>query len=193
MPPKILVFPGSNRQGSFNARLADAAAQELAARQADVTRISLADYPLPIMDEDLQDRDGIPENAMKLARMIASHDGVFLACPEYNSSIQPLLKNTIDWVSRVSKDGERPLRAWRGRIVALGSASDGQFAGVRGLYHVRSVLMNVGAQIVTEQCSVSRASTAFTEDGRIGEERIAKMLGTACQSLIDHCRALARR
>lgn len=193
MTPKILVFPGSNREGSFNASLAAAAAHALTVKGADVTRISLADYPLPIMDEDLQTREGIPENALKLARLIALQDGLFLACPEYNSSIPPLLKNTIDWVSRVSTDAGRPLRAWRGRVVALGSASDGQFGGIRGLYHVRSVLMNVGAQIVTEQCSVSRASTAFTEDGQLGDERNARMLDAACQSLIDHCRAVASR
>lgn len=193
MSPKILVFPGSIRTGSFNAQLADAAARELAVLGADVTRISLADYPLPLMNEDLQKEEGIPENALKLARMIAAHDGLFLACPEYNSSITPLMKNTVDWVSRVSKDGERPLKAWRGRVVALGSASNGQFAGVRGLYHMRAVLMNVAAQIITEQCSVARAAAAFTKDGGIAEERVARMLSAACQSLVDHCRFRARQ
>lgn len=192
MTPKILVFPGSIRSGSFNASLAGAASRELAAIGADVTRISLADYPLPIMDEDLQAREGVPQNALKLARLIAEQDGLFLACPEYNSSIPPLLKNTIDWVSRVSRDGDRPLRAWKGRIVALGSASDGRFAGIRGLYHVRSVLMNVGCQILTEQCSVSFASKAFDENGALIEERTAGLLKAACRSVVDHCRFAAR-
>ncbi|MBR7538899.1 NAD(P)H-dependent oxidoreductase, partial [Mycobacterium tuberculosis] len=106
---------------------------------------------------DLEEEKGIPENAMKLGRLFAAHDGILIASPEYNSSIPPLLKNTIDWVSRISRDGEKPLRPYAGKIVALCSSSDGNFAGVRGLYHLRSVLMNVGTLIISEQCSVAHA------------------------------------
>ena len=117
--------------------------KELALQGAEVTRISLIDYPLPIMDQDLEKEKGVPENAMNLARLIAAHDGILIASPEYNSSIPPLLKNTIDWVSRITKDGGglQPLcRQDRGAR----SSSDGNFAGVRGLYHLRSVLMDAG-------------------------------------------------
>ncbi|MFH1517402.1 MAG: NAD(P)H-dependent oxidoreductase [Pseudomonadota bacterium] len=187
MIPKILVFPGSNRSGSFNAALAAAVSVELARQGADVTRISLIDYPLPIVDEDLKIQSGIPDNAMKLGRLIAAQDGIFLCCPEYNCSIPPLLKNTIDWVSLISKDGDRLFKPWSGRYVALGSASDGKFAGIRGLNHVRPVMMNVGAQVISEQCSVSAAADAFDEDGRLKDERTQAMLIRACKSLITHC------
>ena len=105
--PKILVFAGSIRTGAYSGRTADVAQKELAMQGAEVTRISLADYPLPIMDEDLEKEKGVPENAVKLARLIAAHDGLLIATPEYNGSIPPLLKNTIDWVSRV-RTGWRP-------------------------------------------------------------------------------------
>lgn len=188
MTPKILVFAGSIRSGSFNVSLAAAAAKEFALLGADVTRISLADYPLPIMDEDLQKANGVPENAVKLARIIAAHDAVFIASPEYNASIPPLLKNTVDWVSRVSRDGDKPLRAWKGRIVAFGSASEGRFAAARGLYHLRAVLMAVGAEIISAQCSISGASTAFGEDGSLVDERSAKALTSTCRGLIDRAK-----
>src|SRR5690606_40449892 len=84
---------------------------------------------------------------------------------EFNASIPTLLKNTIDWVSRISSDGDKPFRPYAGLTVGLCSSSDGVFAGMRGLYHLRAVLMNVGVQIVTEQCSVGHASVAFNEDG----------------------------
>ena len=100
MAPKILVFAGSIRTGAWSGRTADAAMKELALQGAEVTRISLADYPLPIMDEDLEAQKGIPENAVKLARLIAHHDGVLVATPEYNGSISSVLKNAIDWASR---------------------------------------------------------------------------------------------
>ena len=105
--PKILVFAGSIRTGALSGKLAALAAKELALADADVTRISLADYPLPIYNGDLEKEKGIPENAVKLARLIAAQQGVFIATPEYNNSLPPLLKNTIDWVSRNKCRAER--------------------------------------------------------------------------------------
>lgn len=187
MTPRILVLPGSNRTGSFNASLAAAASVELAGQGADVNRISLVDYPLPLVDENLKNESGIPENAMKIGRLIAAHDGVFLCCPEYNSSIPPLLKNMIDWVSLIKTDGDRPFKPWAGRYVALASASNGKLGGIRGLYHVRSVMMNVGTQVISEQCAVSGAAEAFEADGRLRDERTSTMLAKTCTSLIRHC------
>src|SRR6266404_9222746 len=95
---KILVIPGSLRSGSLNARLAAVAARELAQSGAEVTRISLADFPLPIYDGDLQAKSGVPKNAVNLKRMIGAHQGVLIVTPEYNSSVPALVKNTLDWV-----------------------------------------------------------------------------------------------
>ena len=187
MTPRILVLPGSNRNGSFNAALAAAASLELAGQGADVSRISLADYPLPLVDENLKNETGVPENAVKLGHLIAAHSGVFLCCPEYNSSIPPLLKNMIDWVSLITRDGDRAFKPWQGRYVALGSASNGKLGGIRGLYHVRSVMVNVGAQVISEQCAVSGAADAFEADGRLKDERTQAMLTNTCKSLIRHC------
>src|SRR4029079_2291594 len=98
---KILVIPGSLRTGSLNAMLAAVAAHEIAQSGADVTRISLADYPLPIYDGDLQAKSGVPKHAINLKRMWSAHHAILIVTPEYNPSVPPLVKNTIDWVSRV--------------------------------------------------------------------------------------------
>ena len=105
--PKILVIPGSLRTGSHNARLAALAAKELVLAEAEVTRISLADYPLPLFDADLAADSGLPAAAVQLKRMLMAHQGVFITSPEYSASVTPLLKNTIDWISRVRDRGER--------------------------------------------------------------------------------------
>ncbi|WP_048647172.1 NADPH-dependent FMN reductase [Nitratireductor soli] len=193
MNSRILVFAGSIRSGAYSGQTADAAMKELALQGAEVTRISLADYPLPIMDQDLEKEKGIPENAYRLGRLIAAHDGVLIASPEYNASIPPLLKNTIDWVSRLSKDDGRPLRPWVGKAVGLCSSSDGNFAGLRGLYHLRAVLMNCRAEIVTPQCSVARAQDAFDEDGSFKDERLRGMMEAVCRTLIERARMLSTR
>src|SRR5262245_34077284 len=100
---KILVIPGSLRTGSLNAKLAAVAGHALALQGADVTRISLEDYPLPIYDGDLQAKSGVPKHAVNLKRMMAAHHGVLIVTPEYNSSVPVLVKKHIDWISRVQE------------------------------------------------------------------------------------------
>jgi chromate reductase, NAD(P)H dehydrogenase (quinone) len=190
--PKILVFAGSNRIGSFSGKLADAAALELGKAGAEATRIALIDYPLPIMDEDLEREKGIPDNAYRLARMMAAHDGVLICSPEYNASIPPLLKNTLDWVSRISKDNGRPLKPYQGKIAALCSCSEGAFAGIRGLVHLRAVAMNVGMTVISEQCSVPNANEAFDDNGLLKNQRPKDALAKVAGTLTQMCRAMGR-
>ena len=148
---------------------------------------------MPIVDQDLEREHGVPENALRLARQIAAHDGLLIASPEYNSSIPPLLKNAIDWVSRVHADNGKPFRPYAGKVAGLCSSSDGNFAGIRGLYHLRAVLMNCGVEIVTPQCSVARAGEAFDEHGRFKDERTRKAMENVCRTLIDRARLLSPR
>ena len=120
---KILVIPGSLRTGSLNAKLAAVAAHEFAQAGAEVTRISLVDFPLPIYDGDLQAKSGVPKHAVNLKRMIGAHHGVLIVTPEYNSSVPPLVKNTIDWVSRVQDAHETRGQVFRERAFAIAAAS----------------------------------------------------------------------
>ena len=193
MIPRILVFAGSVRTGALSGKTADAAMKELAMQGAEVTRISLADYPLPLVDQDLEQEQGVPANAVRLGRLVHAHDAVLIASPEYNASIPPLLKNTLDWVSRVRKDDGRPLRPFAGKAAALCSSSDGAFAGVRGLYHLRAVLMNLQAEIITPQCSVPRAQDAFDEEGGFKDEHLRIRMRTVCTTLIERARMLSTR
>lgn len=187
MTPKVLVVAGSNRSGSFNRQLAQAAAKTLALMEAEVTVIALVDYPLPLVDEDLMRDRGVPENAVRLARMLAAHDALFLASPEYNASIAPLMKNALDWISLVNSAGARPVRPYDGLTVALASASDDRLGGVRGLDHLRTVLVHLGALVVSEQCTVHGAGKAFGADGMPSGAREAAALRGACRALLDHC------
>ena len=191
--PKILVFAGSLRIGAFSISTADAAMKELALQGADVSRMSLGDYPLPIMDQNLEKEKGVPENALKLARQIAAHDGMLIASPEYNASIPPLLKNALDWVSRVRRDGARPFKPFDGKVAALCSSSNGNFAGARALYHLRAVLMHCHVEVITPQCSVSKASEAFDEDGQFRDEALRHRMETVCRTLIERAAMMSTR
>ena len=189
MSPKILVFAGSIRSGSYNARLAALAAKELTLIDADVTLISLADYPMPLYDGNLEQATGPPESAIKLKRLFGIHQGVFIASPEYNASVTPLLKNTLDWISRVREGREPSLAAYRGRIFALGAASNGAFGGMRSLMALRQVLeLGCGAMVLPEQISVREAASAFDEMDNLKDERGAHALRRVVQRLMEMAR-----
>jgi chromate reductase len=191
--PRILVFAGSVRTGAYSGRTADVAQKELAVQGAEVTRISLADYPLPILDEDLEREQGIPENARQLGRLISAQDGMLIATPEYNGSIPPLLKNTIDWVSRVRHEGGRAARPLAGKVAGLCSSSSSHFAGIRCINHLRAVLVRCQMEVVTPECSVPDGSEAFDEDGNFRDKRLYQSMEHLCRTLIETSRLLSTR
>jgi NAD(P)H-dependent FMN reductase len=191
--PKILVMPGSVRTGSHNVRLAALAAKELTLLDVEVTRISLADYPLPIYDADIDARAGQPANALKLKQMIMAHHGVFIASPEYSASVTPLLKNALDWVSRVRERGDPTYAAFKGRVFAISSASPGRTGGLRSLMALRQILeLGCGALVIPEQVTVQRADTAFDEMDNINDTAIASQLRTQLERLVDMARMMVR-
>jgi len=191
--PKILVFAGSIRSGAFSGRTADVAQKTLALEGAEVTRISLADYPLPIFDQDLEKEKGIADNAMKLARLVAAHDGVLVATPEYNGSVPPLLKNTIDWVSRVRRDNGAVLRPLAGKPAGLCSSSEGCFAGIRAINHLRAVLVRCQMEVVAPECSVPEGAAAFDEAGNFRDDRLQKSMEVLCRTLTQAARLASTR
>lgn len=182
---KILVIPGSLRTGSLNARLAAVAAHELAQSGAEVTRISLADFPLPIYDGDLQAKSGVPKHAVNLKRMIAAHHGILIVTPEYNSSVPALVKNTIDWVSRVQDPHEVRGQVFRDRVFAVASASGGRLGGARALAALRLILAACHAQVIPNQLALSFADDAYDEMDRLKNSADAEALKALARQLID--------
>lgn len=165
---RLLFVAGSTRQGSLNKRLAKLGVEIANANGIHSTFADLGDYPMPLYDGDLEEREGPPENARKLKALFEVHHGIFIVSPEYNASIPPLLKNALDWVSRIRDEGEPPLAVFKTRVFAIGSASPGAFGGIRGLTVLRQTLeIGTGALVLPDQFAVPRASTAFSDDGRL--------------------------
>ena len=182
---KILVIPGSLRTGSLNAKLAATAAHELALAGAEVTRLSLADFPLPIYDGDLQGKSGVPKHAVNLKRMMSAHHGVLIVTPEYNSSVPPLVKNTIDWVSRVQDAHETRGQVFRGRAFALAAASEGRLGGSRSLAALRLILAACHALVIPNQLALPFASQAYDDMDRLKHPADGEALGAMVRQLID--------
>jgi len=168
--PKILAFAGSTRTDSFNKKLVKIASTGATEAGADVTVIDLRDFPLPIYDSDLEQKDGLPSNARKLKDLMLSHHGFLISSPEYNSSISAVFKNTIDWASRQS-EGEIPLACFKNKVAGIMSASPGMLGGLRGLVHVRSILGNIGVIVMPDQAAIAKAHEAFNEDGTLKDKK----------------------
>src|SRR6202043_3208163 len=182
---KILVIPGSLRTGSLNARLAAAASYQLAQTGAEGTRVSLGDFPLPIYDGDLQTKSGVPKNAINLKRMMSAHHGVLIVTPEYNSSVPALVKNTIDWVTRVQDAHETRGQVFRERPFAIAAASESRLGGTRALAALRLVLTACHATVIPNQLALSFAAEAYDDMDRLKHPADGEALNALVRQLID--------
>jgi chromate reductase len=182
---KILVIPGSLRTGSLNARLAATAACELAQAGAEVTRISLADFPLPVYDGDLQSKSGVPKHAVNLKRMIGAHHGVLIVTPEYNSSVPALVKNTIDWLTRVQDAHESRGQVFRERPFGIAAASDSRLGGARSLAALRLILTACHATVIPNQLALSFAGEAYDDMDRLKHPADIDAMAGLVRQLID--------
>lgn len=168
--PTILAFAGSTREASYNKSLVKIALAGARSAGAEVTYLDLRELALPIFDEDLEARDGLPPGSRKLKDLLLAHQGLLISSPEYNSSISAALKNAIDWASR-PVPGEAPLQCFDGKVAALMSASPGALGGLRGLVHVRAILGNIRVLVLPDQVAVSKAHEAFDADGKLKDAK----------------------
>ena len=182
---KILVIPGSLRTGSLNAKLAAVAAHQFAQAGVEVTRLSLADFPLPIYDGDLQVKSGIPKHAINLKRMIGAHHGVLIVSPEYNASVPALLKNAIDWVSRVQDPHESRGDVFRNRAFALAGASQSRLGAARALQALRLILTSCHANVIASQFTLAFADQAYDDMDRLKTQADSDGLKEMVRQLID--------
>ena len=181
---RILAFAGSTRKESLNKLLVANAAKSAERTGATVTLIDLADFPMPIFDQDYEAEHGMPEHAVRLKQLFLDHNALLIASPEYNSSVSAVLKNAIDWISRRSK-GEPMKAAFLGKVAAIMAASPGGLGGIRGLVHLRSILQNIGVLVMPDQITLSEAHSAFGDDGLLSNERKQGTVDALAKELVQ--------
>jgi NAD(P)H-dependent FMN reductase len=187
-PVRILGLSGSTRAHSHNRALVEIAASAAARAGAEVELISLRDFHLPLYDADLEAEGGVPTKARALKSLFVECDGYLIASPEYNGSLTAVLKNAIDWISRPTDQGETAftLRAFKGKVAGIMSASPGSWGGVRGLAHLRQILSGMGTLVVAEQLAVPSAGNAFDESGALqnpGQHAAIEAIGARVEHL----------
>lgn len=182
---KILAFAGSLREHSYSKRVVKTAMKGAIDAGADVTFVDLRDYPMPIYNEDDHKKDGFSENALKLQKLLADHDGLLVASPEYNGSLPGALKNAIDWASRAS-DEYKMGGVFKGKIAAIMTESPGVFGGIRCLSHLRGVLSILLVNVLPSEIAVGKVGEMFDGDGaEMTDAKMRKVLEDLGASLVD--------
>ena len=184
MSTKILAFAGSTRINSYNKLLVRNAVHIAEQQGATVTLLDLRDYPMPLYDGDLETNSGIPACALELRNLMKENHGILLSCPEYNSAISAVLKNTIDWISR-PLPGDPPLVAFSGKTAALLAASPGALGGIRTLASVRSILANLGMIVIPKQYAHGNTKDSFDPDGNLISESAQNRVSAVVEQLMQ--------
>jgi NAD(P)H-dependent FMN reductase len=181
---RLLFFAGSTREGSYNKKLARLAQHIATANGIEGVFVDLRDYPMPLYNGDLEAEQGPPLKAAEFKALLSEYPGVLIASPEYNSSVTPLLKNTIDWVTRVRAKGETGLEVYKSRVFAISGASPGYYGAMRSLLTLRQILVvGVGATVIPQQLALPRANDAFEEDGSLKDKAQQTMLKDVVEKL----------
>ncbi len=169
----LLTICGALRAGSTNRLLLAEAARVFGA-----AKVVDADLRLPLYDNDLEDTSGIPDEVQMLAGQIRSADAVVISTPEYNKSLSGVLKNALDWVSRV------PGAVWRDKPVAIVSAADGRAGGERAQFALRLCMVAFRPRLlVGPEVMVAHSRAAFGADRRLIDARTVKGLSELMQAL----------
>lgn len=179
MTVTVITLSGSTRQGSVNTKLAAAFATICGGLGANAKALSLADFTAPLYDPDWESENGVPDTIKALGEVMHGADAAFIASPEYNSGITPLLKNTMDWLSRLKP------HPFKDTLFSLGGASPGAMGGIRALPALRTSLVGLNAIVMPEQLTVGGAMQAFGEDGRFANERSAEFAKLQAERLIE--------
>ena len=170
----ILGISGSLRKASYNSA-ALRLAQQLAPEGVDIT---LADISaIPLYNDDVR-LEGLPPSVVSLGEQIASADAVMIATPEYNYSIPGVLKNAIDWLSKIDK------QPFDRKPMAILGASMGAMGTARSQYDLRKVFVFLNAHLLNHpEIMIASAHARFDADGNMTDEKTREMIAAQIVAL----------
>lgn len=184
---RILAFAGSARRQSHNKQLARAAAQVAQDADASVTWIDLRNFDIPLYDADLEAEQGLPSEVLRLRALFAAHDALIVASPEYNGFFSPLLKNTLDWLSRPT--GGAPRHAvFAGKAVLLLCAAGGGSGGARGLQQLRLQFGHLQARVHEQEFILAHSADALDGSGSLRSQEQRVRLAGVVRPFVDASR-----
>ena len=175
----FLVFEGSLRKDSLNARLASLASQVIEQNGGSVDRAHFIDFDCPSYDGDVEASEGIPAGAQTFRQRLLAADAFVLSSPEYNASMPGVVKNLVDWTSRFLP------QPFKGKQALLMSASPSMAGGNRGLWALRVPLEHLGTRVYPDMFSLAQAHQAFDANGHIANAKLQEWFETNIRCFMD--------
>lgn len=182
MTKTAITICGSLRRDSINEVLRRHMSAKLREAGVAVTDLDMHDYPMPIFDQDIEDAGDTPEAAKQLAELFRSTDIVLIISPEYNGGVTPLIANLVAWVSR-----QKP-NPFKHAVFGIGGLSDGKYATIFALSHLRDSLSKLGALVVPTLLGLGPYPDVFDADGAPNEANIQWKVGQVVRELTHFSR-----
>ena len=177
-----LTICGSLSSDSINEVFRRHMSQKLREAGVEVTDLDLRDYEMPIFSLDIEKAGNTPEAAKRLADMFRSYDIVLIISPEYNGGVTPLIVNLISWVSR-----QKP-NPFKHAVFGIGGVSDGKYATIFALSHLRDSLSKLGALVVPTLLGLGPYPDVFDTEGNPNESNIQWKVGQTIRELTHFSR-----
>ena len=181
-PTKLVAFCGSLRKASFNRMALNAFIERLPAG----TSAQIIEIDWPLYNADIQ-AQGFPDKVQAAQKAMLEADGLVLVTPEYNYGPSGVLKNAIDWLSRMTP---QPFAA---KPIAMFGASGGVLGTARAQYQLRQIMVFLDGRPVNKpEVMIGAAQTRFV-DGKLTDEATGKLLAELGASLVlavRHARAI---
>lgn len=187
---KILLLPGSKRVDSINFRLLQIVAEKLNGHESVVwDLVGSEDLDAPLYDGDCEIKDGVPDSIKALNRRMHDADALIVSSPEYNGFFSPLLKNTLDWMSR-AQDGQPGTAVFRDKPALVLAASPGPMAGARALPHIRTQLSNLGLNVYRAQLGIGQAVPKLGKTGPVPDEKTEDQITEILDGFLNYAARL---
>lgn len=180
----LLLISGSQRRESWNARLLDHLAFSLQ-WQCAVDMLEPCSIGLPLFDQDLEADAAVLVTLTALHQRFSKCSGIIVACPEYNGQATPLLKNTVDWVSRLAHIDDRFGNPFLDKPVLLCSASTGWSGGALVIQNLRALFGYVGATVMGPSINIARADDQWTASGFHFDDAKDRQIEAAVSALLQ--------
>ncbi|GAL97934.1 NAD(P)H-dependent oxidoreductase [Acetobacter tropicalis] len=182
-PFRFVTLLGSLRKASFNGIVARTL-PDLAPEGVTITPLgSISAFPH--YNQDVQDTD-FPAEVLAMADQIRAADGVIIVTPEYNYSVPGVLKNALDWLSRVTP------QPFAGKPLAIQTVSPGAIGGARAQYHLRQSLVFLDAFVLNRpEVMIGQATGKFdTERLELTDQKTRDFLVRQIMALAELARTV---
>lgn len=173
---KIIAMVGSMSKESNNKKLVEFMKERYKGR-LEIEILPIEKLPMYNQDIELD----APEIVKELREQIKDSEGILFATPEYNHSIPAVLKNALDWFSRV----ERVMTNKPSMIVG---ASMGTFGTIKAQIHLRQILNSGGIATLNlpgNEVFIGTIQDKLDDKGDLIDEPTIRFLDEVVENFIE--------